>query len=257
MKKLLLYIIVCSCFVSCSKKNEPSKFDEPLVIAAHTWTPYVGYDLPGHGFFVELIQEAMSRAGIKTKVRDVEWSQALEQIKLGEIDILPGLWYTEERAKTIAYSSVIGESRLALISRSDRDEKIETIEDLDGLQVGVVQGYAYPKIFLEAENFHRNVSINIEDVLRKLSSGEIQATLEDELVAQYTSSKLFSDSTLFYYSTEAIDTKHNFFGVSPKTPNFREIIFLCNKALDKMKADGTYDRLLEKHLQVRANKESH
>ncbi|WP_419904899.1 substrate-binding periplasmic protein [Kiloniella sp.] len=261
MKSKLLLLLRSSLFgiVFCAFSNfgsflaqaqtVPSPYDEntPLLIGVYTWAPYTGYELPGHGLLTEVIQVAMERAGITTEVKKVPWSRALKESIRGRIDILPGIWYQEERVEHIAYGSVLAVNRLVLMSRSYRDKRIETLQDLDNLIVGVAQDYAYPKIFVEANNFKRDVSKNLEVILNKLKNDRVDAALADELVARYTSNRLFSNETLFDYSTEALEIKNLFIAISRKTKNYRKILFLFDQALDEMKIDGTYDDLLKKH----------
>ena len=136
--------------------------NEPLVIGVYTWAPYSGYDLPGHGFLTEVIQVAMTRAGFATVVKKVPWARALKESLRGKIDILPGIWYQEERVEGIAYGPVLAVNRLVLMSRTNGTKKIETLDDLDGQIVGVAQDYAYPKAFVEAQNFKRDLSKNLD-----------------------------------------------------------------------------------------------
>lgn len=227
--------------------SSPYQENKPLLIGVYTWAPYSGYDLPGHGLLTEVIQVAMTRAGFATQVKKVPWSRALKETMRGRIDILPGIWYQEGRVESIAYGSVLSINRLVLMSRSYRETRIENLSDLDNLKVGVAQDYAYPKVFVEAQNFKRDFSKNLEVILNKLKNGRVDAALADELVARYTANKLFSSETLFDYSKEALEIKNLFIGISRKTRNYRKILFLFDQALDEMKIDGTYEALLKKH----------
>ncbi|MEH6631427.1 MAG: transporter substrate-binding domain-containing protein [Halopseudomonas aestusnigri] len=224
-----------------------SQTSSPLVIGVSDWAPYSGYGLPGHGLLTEVIQVALKRAGFETIAQDTPWARVIKGTSRGEIDIIPGIWYSDERAKTILYGTVLATARLVLISRANYPQKIETLKDLDNLTVGVVQDYAYPQFFLEAQNFDRDFSRNLDFNLIKLAKGRIDAALGDELVARHTSRKLFKGKVQFRYGSKSLDTKNVYLGISRAHPEHDRILFLFEKALEEMKVDGTYKKLLTKH----------
>ncbi|WP_419904901.1 substrate-binding periplasmic protein [Kiloniella sp.] len=236
--------------------SSSSQANTPLIIGVSDWAPYSGYDLPGHGFLTEVIQVAMKRVGYKTIAQKTPWSRVIKGTSRGDIDIIPGIWYSDERAKTILYGTVLATARLVLISRVDHPAKIENIEDLDDLTVGIIQDYAYPSFFLEATNFTKDYSRNLVFNLKKLAKGRIDAALGDELVARYTTDKLFSGKVKFRYSESSLDSKSVFLGISLKNPNHDRILGDFENALAEMKADGTYQKLLEKHGIVETRKSS-
>ncbi len=243
---VVLYSVIA--IPSYAQSNSPSQqTNPPLVIGVSDWAPYSGYDLPGHGLLTEVVQVAMKRAGYETIAQETPWARVIKGTSRGEIDIIPGIWYSDERAKTILYGTVLATARLVLISRVDHPQKIETLEDLDNLTVGVVQDYAYPKFFLEAQNFDRDLSRNLDFNLIKLAKGRIDAALGDELVARHTSRKLFQGKVQFRYGPKSLDTKNVHLGISRAHPEHERILFLFEKALEEMKADGTYKKLLAKH----------
>ncbi|WP_085905730.1 substrate-binding periplasmic protein [Kiloniella majae] len=219
----------------------------PLVIGVSEWAPYMGYDLPEQGFVVEVLKKAMDRAGIKVEAKAIPWSRVLKETYDGKVDLVPGLWYQAERAEKIAYGAVLGENRLVFISLKEGKRRVNSIRDLENLYVGVAQDYAYPKSFTEATHFKRDVSKDLETILKKLEDGRVDAALADELVARYTANKLFPNLNMFSYGTEAIEVKKLYIGISRKTPEYKLILELIDTQLRAMKTDGTYRNLLIKH----------
>ena len=250
-----------------------SLVDRKLIIGVSEWAPYMGYNLPGHGLVVETLKIAMERAGIGVEVKAIPWSRLLKEVYDGKIDLIPGLWYKKDRAKNIAYGAALAENRLVLISHKDFDRRktsevagnvalsdsgsqdnqagrrhrINSLDDLVNLYVGIAQDYAYPKAFSEAQYFKRDVSKNLEVILKKIEDRRVDAALADELVARHTANLLFPGRSIFYYGNEAIDVKNLYIGISRKTKGYKEILQLIDKHLAVMKVDGTYHDLLIKH----------
>ncbi|WP_299375649.1 transporter substrate-binding domain-containing protein [uncultured Kiloniella sp.] len=234
-----------------SPVGEPSSeyplTERKLVIGVSEWAPYMGYDLPDHGLVVDVLKIAMKRAGIDVEVKAIPWSRLLKETYDGKVDLIPGLWYQQDRDEKIAYGSVLAENRLVLISHKRDPRRVHTIDDLKNRYVGIAQDYAYPKAFAQATHFKRDVSKNLEIILKKLEDGRVDAALADELVARHTANLLFPGRTVFYYGTEAIDVKNLYIGISRKTRGYEAILQLIDKHLSAMKADGTYRNLLVKH----------
>ncbi|MCZ4279955.1 transporter substrate-binding domain-containing protein [Kiloniella laminariae] len=219
----------------------------PLVIGVSDWAPYTGAELPGHGFLTELTSIGMKRAGYDTVIRDLPWSRILKEAQRGEVDLIPHIWYTDERNEYVAFGPVLAQNRLVLISCLDRDPEIETIADLDNLIVGTMQDYAYPEEFLAATGFKRDPTQSLEGNLMKLANGRVDAVIDDELVVRHTARMLYPEGDPFRYAKHVLEAKDLFLAISRKSPDHQKIMALFTRELEQMKADGSYDKLLEKH----------
>lgn len=220
---------------------------DPLKLGIITWAPFNGPELPEEGFATDIVRTALARAGYQSTTQWGPWARILKGTQQGVLDVIPGIWYTKERALTLAYSDPIAENRLVYITRQDAPFIIEKMEDLKDLRVGVGRAYAYPEAFLKATHFKRDISESLEINLRKLVSGRIDVTVGDELVARYTLDQLFPKPPSLRYSEHSLEAKPLYMGISRKLPNYREILKRFNKALAEMRADGTYEALKKRH----------
>ena len=221
--------------------------EAPLSIGLYTWAPYTGTDLPGSGFATEVIQEGMKRAGYETVVRPAPWSRVLKQVEQGSVDIIPGLWFAEERLDIIAYGPVLAFNSLVLITRKDATRKVEAISDLAGLVVGVGRDYAYPEEFLAAGNFKRDESIDLETNIRKLVDGRIDATIGDAFVASYTNRQILKNDVPLHYSSKPVEIKNLYIGISRQRADYQIILDKFEEKLREMWLDGTYKAIIKRH----------
>ncbi|MGL5427341.1 MAG: transporter substrate-binding domain-containing protein, partial [Cetobacterium sp.] len=93
------------------------------------------------------IVEDMFRSylGMNVTIEKREWDENYSNFKNGELDILTYLTPSEDRINYALFTQGIIEENLVVVSR---DKKIDTINDLNGLEVFVTQNSIYQK-FLE------------------------------------------------------------------------------------------------------------
>ncbi|MGL5204400.1 EAL domain-containing protein [Cetobacterium sp.] len=93
------------------------------------------------------IVEDMFRSylGMNVAIEKREWDENYSNFKNGELDILTYLTPSEDRINYALFTQGIIEENLVVVSR---DKKIDTINDLNGLEVYVTQNSIYQK-FLE------------------------------------------------------------------------------------------------------------
>ncbi|MGL4789596.1 MAG: transporter substrate-binding domain-containing protein, partial [Cetobacterium sp.] len=93
------------------------------------------------------IVEDMFRSylGMNVAIEKREWDENYSNFKNGELDILTYLTPSEDRINYALFTQGIIEENLVVVSR---DKKIDTINDLNGLEVYVIQNSIYQK-FLE------------------------------------------------------------------------------------------------------------
>jgi signal transduction histidine kinase/ABC-type amino acid transport substrate-binding protein/ActR/RegA family two-component response regulator len=128
-----------------------------LSIAAHAQdTVRVGYFDSGNGFFIqssdgqpksgyayEYLQEIASRCGWEYDYAYGTWSDQLDQLRAGEIDLLFDVSYTPERAEEMLFSAQpVGTERFYIYTNTDLPTAIrrEDLSTLSGAAIGVVTG---------------------------------------------------------------------------------------------------------------------
>ena len=92
---------------------------DTLKVAGDPWPPFVERTLPGQGLAVLLVTTALERAGYDSEVTIAEWTHIRQGAELGIFDVLAGVWYSDERNKSLAFSEPYWTNRLKLIKRTD------------------------------------------------------------------------------------------------------------------------------------------
>ena len=122
-----------------------------------------------------------------------DWADCFEKLENGEIDIMGGISYTEDRAEEMLFSDEpMGEEKYYLyVDLSRTDISASDFKTLDGKKIGVVMGTEPEVMLTEWEEKHgiktQHVNIsNNEDVKQKLANHEIDCfvSLEESLWAE-------------------------------------------------------------------------
>ena len=145
------------------------------------------------GYGYELLQTLSGYTGWQFEYVTCDWSNCFEKLKNGEIDIMGGISYTEDRAEEMLFSDEpMGEEKYYLYADLSRaDISASDFKTLNGKKIGVLMG-TEPEVMLTEweekyglETEHVNISNN-EDVKQKLATHEIDCfvSLEESFWAE-------------------------------------------------------------------------
>ncbi len=90
--------------------------------------------------YLELIG---TKTGLNFVIKIDSWKSILNQLKNTDIDVVAGVYYTEERAKSYLYSPPFFEVLDYFFIRNDIDAK--SIDDLNGFRVAIPKSFAHKK----------------------------------------------------------------------------------------------------------------
>ena len=132
------------------------------------------------GYGYELLQTLSGYTGWQFEYVTCDWSDCFEKLENGEIDIMGGISYTEDRAEEMLFSDEpMGEEKYYLYADLSRaDISASDYKTLNGKKTGVLMGTEPEVMLTEWEEKHGlktqhvNVSNN-EDVKQKLANHEI------------------------------------------------------------------------------------
>ena len=132
------------------------------------------------GYGYELLQTLSGYTGWQFEYVTCDWADCFEKLENGEIDIMGGISYTEDRAEEMLFSDEpMGEEKYYLYADLSRaDISASDFKILDGKKIGVVMGTEPEVMLTEWEEKHgiktQHVNIsNNEDVKQKLANHEI------------------------------------------------------------------------------------
>jgi len=218
------------------------------VVHSGSWPPYADENLPGHGLAIELVTTALKRTGYSPQVKTASLTQILEGSKTGVYDVFATPWYTMDRAKYLDFSQPYLESSINFIKRTDTSFKYTRFDDLEGMTVGVIEKYAYDEDFSDSTAIEKISASSLTENLRKLVEKEVDLSLDDELVLRYTLHRTMPRSmATLEILAKPLAVRGVNIGVSRKNPDHAKIVANFNKAIAEMKADGSYDSIVQKH----------
>ena len=145
------------------------------------------------GYGYELLETLSGYTGWQFEYVTCDWSDCFEKLENGEIDIMGGISYTEDRAEEMLFSDEpMGEEKYYLYADLSRaDISASDFKTLDGKKIGVVMGTEPEVMLTEWEEKHgiktQHVNIsNNEDVKQKLVNHEIDCfvSLEESYWAE-------------------------------------------------------------------------
>ncbi|MGL4368144.1 MAG: ATP-binding protein, partial [Spirochaetota bacterium] len=148
---------------------------------------YTADDGTFRGMGADMMHIIENRLGVKFTMIDTRsWEHQLSSLKSGEAPIVPVIVDTPERRNFAYFTKPFLDIPVVIIT-SRRIKGTLSLDDLKGKKVAVVSGYATQK-YLESRSQNRFTIIpvkNVQDGLRDLSFGDIDAFVENLAVAAY------------------------------------------------------------------------
>ena len=145
------------------------------------------------GYGYELLETLSGYTGWQFEYVTCDWSDCFEKLENGEIDIMGGISYTEDRAEEMLFSDEpMGEEKYYLYADLSREDiTASDYKTLNGKKIGVLMGAESEVMLTEWEEKHgiktEHVNIsNNEDVKQKLANHEIDCfvSLEESYWAE-------------------------------------------------------------------------
>lgn len=220
-----------------------------LSVVAKEEAPYMSRKLPDLGLSAKIVKTALERAGYPVSFAFENWPRAYEGAEIGVYDIVGSIWFTDQRAKEFAFSAPYLFHEIKFIKRkSDRRIKFESLDDLDGLIVGTLKGYAYQGDFLKSRKFIKFPQNYLLQNLLKLSLGELDLTLGEERKIRYEMNEFMKGSVNdLEILPKPLIRRGTHIAVSRSNPDHKKIIAAFDKAIEAMKVDGSYDNILREY----------
>lgn len=210
------------------------------------YKPFNFEDLDGNetGFEVELGEAIAEEMGLEPNpVFTQDFGALIEEVNTDRIDVIMGsLTITEERAEAVDFSEPYYTSGPLFYAHEDTDD-IETFDDLEGKEVGVIANSVYEDIVLEHIS-EDNLSTYQSDTvaLQDLAAGtdRLDMVLTDKIVGlvQIDENNLEIKAVGDLIMEEKI-------GAAVRKGN-QELLDEINRALEAVIENGTYEELSNK-----------
>lgn len=213
-----------------------------VTVGVFPWEPYVSKWQEGHGMLTEMLTAALKAGQYEAAIRKESFAKALELLQGGEIDLVPGVSRTEERARTIDFTSDFYVVDMTVVFRKGAIV-YETMKDLKNSLGGVMEGTFWMKM-LDQEGIRYETSATQQQNIRKLIAGNVDFVCMPKDVAVTIMRQLDEDTDEFEFVCVKRDGQP--VGVSKKT-RFKTLRDDLEKGLAAIKSDGTYDAIVAKY----------
>lgn len=152
-------ILALGVLLSCTFFVYPATAQSPLRVGVYENAPKIFLDenaQPG-GMLGELLREIAQREGLQLEAVPCQWNDCLQMLAAGDIDVMPDVAYTDERALRFDFHQT--EALLSWSQLYERDGLgLLSLLDLSGRRVVALEGSVQQAYLMElAENFDLTV----------------------------------------------------------------------------------------------------
>ena len=194
------------------------------------------------GWGVDVVREIQRRVGSTAKIEIMPWARALKLAQQADAVAVFATMRTEERARFFQWVGPLQTLNLAFYVRADSETRIDSLEDAMKLgSIGVPRQFAVDEELTALGFGNLDRVANPNQMVRKLMTGRNDAIASDD---GFVSRRVFAAKDV---PVEALrpafrfGVRETYIAFSLSTPP--ELVTAWQKALDAMKADGTFAKL--------------
>ncbi len=176
MKNIFLLLVMAIAFLNPANAGETIKLSAPISI----WIQEQGDTLTGP--VIDIVEDVFGELDITVSTEKLPWARAIERMKSGELDIIPVIFYTEERSQFMEFSVPYMAVPTVVFVPSGKTFSFDSLEDLKGRSGVIVRGDSISKEFEEFETQLNLTEVsNYGQILKMLASNRA----EYAVVAKY------------------------------------------------------------------------
>lgn len=234
----------------CTPKHQFTTIEPgTLTVAVTTYVPHSFVDDGGNmkGIDGDIAAEFAKRECLKVKAVAVDPAAAIQYVLSGQADIATGDWYrTAERAKVMSLSAPLYTDQMGIYS----EEGFKNVSDLEGKQVGTVQGYLWVADLKAMLGGSLKLYPNSVNMQQDLSSGRIDVAVDGYstgVVAEQKGALGDVKVNVAAPDQRVKATKEAAQAAFPYLLNAKEFGVALDAAIAEMHADGTIVTILKSY----------
>lgn len=214
------------------------------------WEPYLSEYSYEYGLGSHIVTEAFSRSNIEVEWSFFPWNKSYELAKFGVRDG-SALWFdTSQTREDFLVSEPVLESSMVFFHLKSLNLKWNSFADLEGLVVGITNGYQYGEEFTE---FLRSGKVRFyigssdEQLYKLLLKGRIDIFPNDPVVgsAQIKNSLSHEQGCCLTYNPKSFFNPTLNLVISRNITNGEILLDKFNSGLKEIKDSGRIDRMKE------------
>jgi len=237
---LLMLTLTCS----------PVFAGQPLSVVGSEWPPYVDEHRPDGGLSIDLVRRVLDQAGYHSLfMLENDTSRALAGARFGVYDIISNIRRSEELARDVDVTDAVLSNEPCFIKRKSSDIAYALMRELNGKKVGVINNMPYPPEFIAAGEVVKVSLPDLAAALNALAAGELDLVLGDKREIEYILFKYMpNDIKALDFLPQCFQKTDLYAGISRINPEHAKILQDFNLALARMKQNGSYQAIIDKHI---------
>lgn len=248
MKRLKLFYLIGICLFGFISTGAA---ETKLIIATGELPPYVSKQ-PENSFLTDLFREIANEMDVRFEFKFFPWKRC--EINVEILNAWAAIPYvpTIERSQKFYFSEPLYTKQTKFFYYSpDKKKKnisYESLADLKNYRIGGVMGYFYHKMFIDA-GITLELIVQEEQNFRKLQAGRVDLVPALEILGWHMIEELFSskEKEKFFTVDKPLHVGANYLMTSKHYPDTQKLLAKFNIALKKIKKNGVYQQIFEKH----------
>lgn len=199
------------------------------------------------GSDAEIVAEICKQLKIEYDIDGFPLKRSLRMVEKGEAAGIFTIFRTEERDNYIWFAEeLINIVKTMVIARKGSGFKINSLNDLKGKRIGVIEGHKYGPEFDSYQGLKKDFCKEKEELHRMLDKGRVDMILDSEAPFRFLTKK---NGTADRFEMLFLVKKNPVYVAFSKTLGKKgeELAKTFSEALKKMKADGTYEKILNRY----------
>ena len=237
----MLFLLICfdAHFAFAAKAVRIATFPIPLMVESDS-----------KGVFVELTREIAKRCHVSVRIEVAPTAKTLLDFSTNKVDaFFPAL---EVYTPTTAIRTAPFYTKVDFIF-SAKDKKWTSLKDLEGKKVGLTFRYPYIKDLTQNKKIEFVFADDDVTNMKKLSEGKIDAFVVEEKSG--LQALTLSGKTNIHYDREKPLSKQDVFYAFQDNQQGKDLVEMFNRAIEAMRKDGTFDRLMNQEPLAQNEKE--
>ncbi|MFC1235833.1 substrate-binding periplasmic protein [Vibrio sp. F74] len=227
----------------------------PVNLVTLEFKPFIWCEKNGaKGIYSDIITELFSRNNTPFTIACYPWKRALYDVEHGRADGLFAAFKTPERELFAHYvPTPIRKGQYVVFVRKDSTVVFETLSDFYGKTVGLSRGHSVSNEFdiaIKAGDIIKTENKLIEQSLRKLMSGRIDAYINDRVVGLHAIQELGLGNEIEALDVSIMDVNPSYIIMSKHSlrTDKKELVKRLDQTLIEMWNDGTVADIYAKYI---------
>lgn len=222
----------------------------PLLLVNAVYPPFVNPSghAQGEGLDVDIAREALRRAGRDITVLLLPWKRALLMLEQGHADLTTTISRNGDRDRYLHWTqSYRNGASYQFYTRQDAPLQIQSLDDLAGRRLGLVDGFFYPDAITGAAGLRTESARDVGVLAQKLRAGRIDVMVVTAMRGAWEIREAGLAGLLKRQPYEYATVSPNYIAFSRRRCD-EVLVARVSQALSQMAADGTLAAIERRYL---------